>query len=125
MSTALAEDVQVLRSRLASDQPEIEVTLRLPRESAEKVLALLDAEQSLDSVATPVKHEFTTTEAAQHLGLSRPTLMRMIKRRGVDFRMVGTHHRIPASSIQKLREFLDEDHMAVVAELANKYGNVD
>jgi hypothetical protein len=39
--------------------------------------------------------------------------------------MVGSHHRIPASSIQELRDFLDEDHMAVVAELANKYGNVD
>lgn len=43
MSTALTEDVQVLRSGLSSDQSEIEVTLRLPRASAKKVLALLDA----------------------------------------------------------------------------------
>ncbi len=125
MSAALNEDIRVLRSGLAGDQPEIEVTLRLPRESAEKVLALLDAEQTTGAVIVPAKQEFTTTEAANILGMSRPTLMRMIKRRRVDFRMVGKHHRIPASSIQKLREFLDEDHMAVVAELANKYGNVD
>jgi excisionase family DNA binding protein len=97
----------------------------LPRESAKKVLALLDAEQTIGAVVVPSKQEFTTTEAARHLGISRPTLMRMINRRGVDFRMVGSHHRIPASSIQELRDFLDEDHMAVVAELANKYGNVD
>lgn len=125
MSAALTEDLRVLRSGLASDQPEIEVTLRLPRESAKKVLALLDAEQTTGAVVVPAKQEFTTTEAANILGMSRPTLMRMIQRRRVDFRMVGKHHRIPASSIQKLREFLDEDHMAVVAELANKYGNVD
>lgn len=125
MSAALTEDLRVLRSGLASDQPEIEVTLHLPRESAKKVLALLDAEQTTGAVVVPAKQEFTTTEAANILGMSRPTLMRMIQRRRVDFRMVGKHHRIPASSIQKLREFLDEDHMAVVAELANKYGNVD
>lgn len=124
MSAALTEDLRVLRSGLASDQPEIEVTLHLPRESAKKVLALLDAEQTTGAVVVPAKQEFTTTEAANILGMSRPTLMRMIQRRRVDFRMVGKHHRIPASSIQKLREFLDEDHMAVVAELANKYGNV-
>lgn len=54
-----------------------------------------------------------------------PEPMRMIERRGIEFRMVGKHHRIPATSIQKLRASLDEDHMAAVAELANKYGNVD
>lgn len=51
--------------------------------------------------------------------------MRLISRGRVDFRMVGKHHRIPASSIQKLHEQMGEDHMAVVVELANKYGNLD
>ena len=125
MSTALTQDVQALRSGLAGDAVEIEVTLRLPRESAKKVLALLDAEQTSGAAAVPAEDEFTTTEAAKMLGMSRPTLMRMMARKRVDFRMVGKHHRIPASSIQKLREFLDEDHMAVVASLADKYGNVD
>ncbi len=45
MSTALTEDVRLLRSGLASEQTEIEVTLRLPRESAKKVLALLNADR--------------------------------------------------------------------------------
>lgn len=75
MSTALTEDVQLLCSGLAGDQPEIEVTLRLPRESAKKVLALLDAEQSVGAVVIPGKQEFTTTEAAKILDMSRPTLM--------------------------------------------------
>ncbi len=125
MSTALTEDVQVLRSGLAGDEPEIEVTLRLPRESAKKVLALLDAEQTTGAVVIPAKQEFTTTEAAKILGMSRPTLMRLIDRGRVDFRMVGKHHRIPASAIQKLHDHMGEDHMAVIAELANRYGNLD
>jgi excisionase family DNA binding protein len=125
MSTALTEDVQVLRSGLAGDDAEIEVTLRLPRESAQKVLALLDAEQSVGALVIPAKQEFTTTEAAKILGMSRPTLMRLIDVGRISFRMVGKHHRIPASAIQELREHLDEDHMAVVAELSNKYGNID
>jgi excisionase family DNA binding protein len=125
MGTAFSDDLQVLRSSLDGEDAEIEVTLRLPRESAEKVLALLDAEQSTGALVIPAKQEFTTTEAAKMLGMSRPTLMRMIARGGVEFRMVGKHHRIPASAIQKLRDRLDEDHMAVVAELANKYGNLD
>lgn len=125
MGTAQSEDIEALRSGLAGNQAEIEVTLRLPRKSAEKVLALLDAEQSTGALVLPEKEEFTTTQAARILGMSRPTLMRMIERRGVEFRMVGKHHRIPASSINELREFLDEDHSAVVAALANKYGNLD
>lgn len=125
MSTALAEDVQLLRSGLASDQTEIEVTLRLPRESAKKVLALLDAEQGTGAVVIPAKEEFTTTEAAKLLDMSRPTLMKLINSGRVEFRKVGKHHRIPASEIQSLRALLDEDHMAIVAEIANKYGNVD
>lgn len=71
MSTTLTEDVRVLRSGLAGDEPEIEVTLRLPRESAKKVLALLDAEQTTGAVVVPAKQEFTTTEAAKILGMSR------------------------------------------------------
>ncbi len=72
-----------------------------------------------------IERTASSWSALTNLGMSRPTLMRMIERRGIAFRMVGKHHRIPAASIQKMREFLDEDHMAVVAELANRYGNVD
>lgn len=126
MSTALTEDVQVLRSGLAGNEAEIEVTLRLPRASAKKVLALLDAEQSVGAVVIPAKQEFTTTEAAKILGMSRPTLMRLIDVGRISFRKVGKHHRISAAAIQEFRDRQSqEDPMAVVAALANKYGNVD
>jgi|SRR5680860_188141 len=125
MSTALSEDVRLLRSGLATEQAEFEVTLRLPRESARKVLALLDAEQSFGAVVIPAKQEFTTTEAAAILDMSRPTLMKLINAGRIEFRKVGRHHRVPASAIQAYRDRLDEDHMAVVAEISNRYGHLD
>lgn len=125
MSAALASDVEVLRSQIASELPEIEVTLRLPREIAKKVLALLDAEQSVGAVVIPARQELTTTEAARILGISRPTLMKLIYAGRISFRKVGRHHRIPASAIPAMREFLDEDHMAVAAEISSKYGHLD
>ncbi len=127
MSTALVEDVEVLRSGLASDQAEIEVTLRLPRDSAKKVLDLLDAEQTVGALVIPAKQEFTTTQAAKILGMSRPTLMRLMAVGRISFRKVGKHHRISAAAIQEFRERQreEDDPMAVVAALANKHGNVD
>lgn len=86
MSAALTEDVQVLRSGLSRDEPEIEVRLRLPRESAKKVLELLDAEQTTGALVLPTKQELTTTQAAKTLGMSRPTLMQLMSVGRISFR---------------------------------------
>lgn len=128
MSTALTDDVQLLRSGLASKKAEIEVTLRLPRKSAKKVLALLDAEQSVGAIVIPAKEEFTTTEAAKLLDMSRPTLMKLINSGRIEFRKVGRHHRIPASAIQAVRERLQKESEADIpgfAEWANRIGQLD
>ena len=128
MSTVLAEDVRALRSRLAEEQSEIEVTLHLPRQAAEKVLALLDAEQSFGAMVIPAKQEFTTTEAAALLDMSRPSLMKLINAGRIDHRMVGRHHRVPASAIQAFREKQREAGaatMTALGELANRVGQLD
>lgn len=128
MSAALSEDVKLLHSRLTGTEPEIEVMLRLPRESAKKVLALLDAEQSVGAVVIPAKQEFTTTQAAAILDMSRPSLMKLIQAGRIGFRKVGRHHRVPASAIQAFRERQHEDGSATITalgELANRVGQLD
>jgi excisionase family DNA binding protein len=128
MTAALSEDVNRLRSGLATKKAEIEVTLRLPRESAEKVLALLDAERSVGAVVIPAKQEFTTTEAAAILDMSRPTLMKLINSGRIQFRKVGKHHRIPASAIQTYKELLRAEGEATITalgELSNRVGQLD
>lgn len=128
MAAPLMDDVELLRSGLAGDAAEIEVTLRLPRESAKKVLALLDAERSAGAVVIAAKAEFTTTEAAALLDMSRPSLMKLLQAGRIEFRKVGRHHRIPAAAIGAYRERLREEGAATITalgELANRVGQLD
>lgn len=128
MSEALADDVQALRAALKSSGDDVNVTLSLPRKSAEKVLALLDAERTTGAVVVPIKELFTTTEAATMLGLSRPTLMKLIESGEIDHVKAGTHHRIPAQAIlafQRARQARREKAAEALAEFSNEIGLVD
>jgi len=128
VSEPLVEDVQTLRAALDGSTDDVRVTLSLPRKSAEKVLALLDAERTTGAVVIPIKEVFTTTEAATMLGLSRPTLMKLIEAGEVDHVKVGTHHRIPAQAIldfQRARQARREQAAEALAEFSNQIGMVD
>lgn len=97
----IEQAAQVLRLILVEAGDVVEVTFTLPRKQAEKVLALLEAESATGAVVVPVKEQFTTTEAAKLLGISRPTLMKLIEAGEIDSVKVASHHRIPAPAIRK------------------------
>jgi excisionase family DNA binding protein len=44
--------------------------------------------------------EVSTTVAADHLGVSRPTLMKMIREGGLPAHLVGSHHRVKWSDLE-------------------------
>lgn len=118
MPNILPDDIQALRDALEASPDEVTVTLSLTRRSAEKVLELLEAEHSTGAVIVPVKDLFTTTEAAMMLGMSRPTLMKLVDAGAVDHVRVGSHHRIPMRAIvdyQRKRQ-LDHEETAVAVE---------
>lgn len=94
------EAVEVVRAGLARSDEPVEVTLSLSRKTAEKLLELLEAEGHSGAVVVPVKEQFTTTEAAKMLGISRPTLMKLINAGDINSVKVASHHRIPASAIR-------------------------
>jgi excisionase family DNA binding protein len=128
MSEVLADDVQALRAALEGARDNVSVTLELPRKSAEKVLALLDAERTTGAVVVPIKELFTTTETATMLGLSRPTLMKLVESGEIDHVKVGTHHRIPAEAIlalQRARRARRDKAAEALAEFSNEIGLVD
>jgi len=128
VSELLDDDVQTLRAALDSSADDVKITLSLPRKSAEKVLALLDAERTTGAVVIPIKEVFTTTEAATMLGLSRPTLMKLIEAGEIDHVKVGTHHRIPAEAIlsfQRARQARRDKAAEALAEFSNQIGLVD
>lgn len=91
--------IRAVRAALAGSGDPVGVSVSLPRDTAEKVLELLEAEGTAGAVVVPVKEQFTTTEAAKMLGISRPTLMKLIDSGEIDSVKVASHNRIPALAI--------------------------
>lgn len=117
------EAAEALRDALASPGEEIEVTLALPRRTAEKILTLLQVEGMSGAVVVPVRDLYSTTEAASMLGVSRPTLMKLIESGELESEMVGTHHRIPAEGIvayQRARQLGRDRATEAMSEFASR-----
>ncbi|MDR2566903.1 MAG: excisionase family DNA-binding protein [Bifidobacteriaceae bacterium] len=72
----------------------------LPRELAKLLQAVLGAIASGKALAIhSLPEELTTTVAAEQLGVSRPTLMRMIRDGEIPARMEGSHHRLKTADV--------------------------
>lgn len=124
MTKALTRDAEALHHALEMNGNEVRVALS--RETAELVSRLVDARvRGEEIVVAPSRAEVTTTEAAVLLGMSRPQVRKLMDRGLLEFRKVGTHHRIRVSSI---RAFLDAERprrraaLAELAELQNELG---
>ena len=61
--------------------------------------------------------ELTTTQAASQLGISRPTVMKLINSGELPSHMVGTHHRVKTSDIAVFRRKRLEKQRTAFAEL--------
>lgn len=62
-------------------------------------------------------NSLTTTVAAEQLGVSRPTLMRMIRAGEIDAHKVGSHHRLKLSDVQRFRRAQLERQRVAFEEL--------
>jgi len=119
------EAADVLRNAIDVGGDTIEVTLTLRAQTAQKVLLLLYAEGVSGAVVVPVKELYSTTEAAAMLGVSRPTLMKLIEAGEIEAEMVGTHHRIPAEEIvgyQRAREISRDRASEAMSEFTSRVG---
>lgn len=110
MSVILPDDIQALYDALETSPEDVTVTLKLTRKSAEKVLELLEAVHSTGAVIVPAKDLFTSTEAATMLGMSRPTLMKLVDAGAVEHVRVGSHRRIPMRAILELQRQRQAEH---------------
>jgi excisionase family DNA binding protein len=120
----LQRDAEALHRALETSGNEVKVALS--RETAELVSKVVDARaRGEEIIVSPGSAEVTPTEAALLLGMSRPQVRRLMDRDLLEYRKVGTHHRIRVSSI---RAFLESerprrrDAMAELADLQNELG---
>lgn len=59
----------------------------------------------------------STITAAEMLGVSRPTVMKLIRNGELNTIMAGTHHRLRASEVSALREKRELERRAAIEEL--------
>lgn len=108
------------------DRREITVTvedgepepLTLPREAVELLagmLAHLGAGRGVSVV--PADAELTTQQAADMLNVSRPFLVGLLSAGEIEYRNVGTHRRIKASSLMEYKQLDDQRRRAAADEL--------
>jgi len=78
--------------------------LELPLKVVDALEAILEELSEGHSVVLSTSErrdpELTTTEAAELLGMSRPTLINLLEAREIPYRMVGTHRRIRRSHVR-------------------------
>lgn len=122
MTDDLEAAARSLRAALDKQTDPVDVTMSLPRSSAQQLLTLLDAE---NAVVVPVRDLYTTTEAASMLGISRPTLMKLLESGELESEKVGTHHRIPATAIafyERTRQANRDRAAQAMSEFAERVG---
>ncbi|MGX5804836.1 helix-turn-helix domain-containing protein [Bradyrhizobium sp. Arg314] len=94
-------------------------TLRLPKSVGDLLYHLLTEMGQGNAVTIiPIHAELTTQEAADHLNVSRPYLVRLLEEGKLPFNMVGTHRRVKFSDLATYRNNAEEERKRVMEELA-------
>jgi len=116
MTAVLEQDARAIHRALETAGEQISVNVS--RETAQFLAAVIDARaQGQEVVVTRGLQEVTTTEAAKLLGMSRPQVGKLMDRGRLPYRLVGTHHRIPASAIDAFLDIESKRQHAAMAEL--------
>lgn len=79
------------------------------------IIGKLASGASVGVVTLP--EELTTTTAAERLGISRPTLMKMIKRGEIESYKVGTHTRLKRSAVLEYVKARDVERADALEQL--------
>jgi len=124
MSDLLVRDAAALHRALAVSGDEVKV--ELSRETAELMSRLIDARARGEEILlSPGNAEVTPTEAAALLGMSRPQVRKLMDRGLLEFRKVGTHHRVRVSSIRAFLESERPRRREALADLAALQNELD
>jgi excisionase family DNA binding protein len=107
---------QELRVRLDDGQ-----VLTLPSAATRLLSHLLAQMAQGNAVALiPLHAELTTQEAADHLNVSRPHLVKLLEEKRIPFHKVGTHRRIRFQDLQAFKEAARKSGRRALDELVEQ-----
>jgi excisionase family DNA binding protein len=114
LAVATKESQDDLRVQLDDGQ-----RFTLPR-AATRLLSHLLNEMANGNAVTliPIHAELTTQEAADHLNVSRPHLIRLLEEQQIPFHKVGTHRRVRFQDLEQYRRKNETKRREVMEELA-------
>jgi excisionase family DNA binding protein len=92
----------------------------LPPELADVVVRAIQALAGGQAVSiSPQRTTLTTQEAAEILGVSRPTLIKLLEERKIPFTQPGRHRRVQLADILAFQEHQAQARTGALEELAN------
>ena len=98
----------------------------LPASAVDLLVRLLAEMGDGNSVTlTSIQQELTTQQAAQVLGVSRPFLVKLLDKRRIPFRWVGSHRRILLSHLKRFKDEMDAQRHEILGELARDSQSLD
>lgn len=91
--------------------------VQVPEQLSELMIFVLQGVTQGDLRIQSIPDELTTRTAAEMLGVSRPTLMKMVKDGLVPSHRVGSHHRFLFADIAKLRDARETQRAEALSQL--------
>lgn len=96
-----------------------EPAIKLPPQALRLIAQVLGAMGERRPITiVPTKHEFTTVEAANHLNVSRPFIIKEIESGRLKHRMVGTHRRIAYEDLVEYKRSMHQRQEEALQQLA-------
>lgn len=92
--------------------------MRIPGEIFDALVAVATALAGGDGVTVmPSRARLTTQEAADFLGVSRPTFVKILESGGLEFELVGRHRRVMLSALVEYQERVQRERRRALADL--------
>ena len=118
VAKAAGRDLQEPQYFLSGTTPDQQIPL--PREVYLALEQVVDAmRRGLAVAVVPAGKTVTTQEAADLLGVSRPTVVKLIGKGTLPHEMVGTHRRVPLEALLEYKRARRDAQYAALAELAS------